>query len=81
MKNNELPGVSPQTFHIVLDKEWQQGNVEYIAGIDPYQKEDEPVNFWNKLKKFLGMKFKAKEYNSYCSVYKRYSDGRIEHIK
>ncbi len=66
---------------IVFDKQLQQGDYKYIAGFDPYEKVNEPVNFWNKLKKFLGMKFKAKESNSYCSVYKRYSDGRIEHIK
>jgi hypothetical protein len=51
---------------------------EYVAGFDPYEKVDEPVNFYHKLRKFLGMKFKT---NSYCSVYKRYTDGRIEHIK
>ena len=66
MKNNELPGISPQTFYLVLDKEWQQGDFEYIAGFDPYEKEDKPVNFYHKLRKFLGMKFKAKEINSFC---------------
>lgn len=81
MKNNELPRENLQTFHLVLDKEWQQGDFEYVAGFDPCKEENEPVNFYHKLRKFLGMKFKNKESKSYCSVYKKYSNGRIEHIK
>jgi hypothetical protein len=44
MKNKEqLPGINPQTFTLVFDKEFQKG--DYIVGVDPYEKESESNSF------------------------------------
>jgi hypothetical protein len=74
-----LPGVNPQTFYIELDKDWQQG--KYVLGYDPYEKEDNPINFYHKIRKFLGLSFKSFETNSKAVIYKLKSDGTIEQIK
>jgi len=46
---------------------------EYICGFDDYLPE-EAVNFWNKIKKKIGLKYKVKESNSYGAI------GKIETI-
>jgi len=50
-----------------------RNNVQYIIGCDDYLP-SEPLNFWNKIKKKLGLKYKVKERNSYIAV------GKIETI-
>lgn len=80
MKNKEgLPGINPQTFELVLDKEWAKG--DYILGCDPYEKEDIPINIYHKLRKLLGLKFKSEEPNYKISLFKKHTDGTIEYIK
>lgn len=76
---NELIGISNTTFKIILDEDWQKGN--HIFSYDPYTKEDIPINFYNKIKKFLGLKFKIKESRSRGVIYKIHTDGTIEYIK
>jgi len=57
-----------------MSKDYNPENkVQYILGFDDYLPE-EPLNFWNKIKKKLGMKYKVKEGNSYIAV------GKIETI-
>ena len=67
MKDKETPGINPQKFEIVLDKEWQEGKVHYIAGFDDYE-EEKPINTYNKIKRFLGLYYKIKERQSHVSV-------------
>ena len=42
---------------------------QYIFGYDDYLPE-EPLNFWNKIKKKMGLKYKVKERNGYITVAK-----------
>ena len=66
-----------QTFKIILDEDWQKG--KYTFGYDPY--ESTPLNLYNRIKKFLKLKYKIKESYSKCVIYKKRADGTIEYIK
>lgn len=80
MKDKGTPGINPQKFEIVLDKEWQEGKVHYIAGFDCYEKE-RCINFYHKIRKFLGLKYKVKEFNSKVSVMKYHNNGLITYLE
>lgn len=57
-----------------MSKDYKPENkVQYILGCDDYLPE-EGLNFWNKIKKKLGLKYKVKERNGYIPV------GKIETI-
>ena len=71
-------GKGRKQFEIILDKEWQQ--CKYIFGYDSYEPEDIPSNFYNKIKKFFGLKYKRRDTESKCAVYKLYENGVLEHI-
>lgn len=74
-------GAEKVKFEIVLGKEWQQGNVQYVMGFDPYEKEHVPINFYHRIRKFLKLPFKEVESKSVGVVYKHNSDGTIEVVK
>lgn len=71
MSKDYKPEKEIVVFETVFDKEFPTHN--YICGFDPYLPE-EPLNFWNKIKKKLGLKYKVKERNSYIAV------GKIETV-
>jgi len=71
MSKDYNPGKEIVIFETVLDKEFTTHN--YICGFDDYLPE-ELLNFWNKIKKKMGLKYKVKERNSYIAV------GKIETI-
>jgi len=58
MSKDYKPGKEIVVFETILDKEFPTYN--YICGFDDYLPE-EPLNFWNKIKKKLGLKYKVKE--------------------
>lgn len=66
---NNTVGLGESKFEITLDKEWQQGKVDYVMGFDPCEKEDVPINFYHKIRKFLKLPFKAVESSSFGVVY------------
>lgn len=83
MEDKDLPGIGKQIFPIVLNEEWV-GNIptyKYIVGYDDYRPIGQPINFYNKIKKFLGLKFKEKESFGSMVIYKRYKNGVIEFVK
>lgn len=53
--------------------------IKYICGFDDYKPSDIPVNFYNKVRKFLGLEFKAKESEAHI-VYYSIKDGILEHL-
>jgi hypothetical protein len=75
----EMVGINPKNFEITLDKDWKQFN--YIIGYDPYEEDHIPINTYNKIKKFLGLKFKKIESKSKFIQHKVFKDGTIEYIE
>lgn len=63
----------------MLNEEWEEYKVHYIMGCDPY--EQVPINFYHKIRKFLGLKFREKESESRCLMFKINPDGKREQIK
>lgn len=53
--------------------------VKYICCFDDYHPHDTPINLYNKIRKFLGLKFKAKEFEPHINYYS-IKDGILEHI-
>lgn len=80
MKDKETPGINPQKFQIVLDREWQEGKVHYIAGFDDYE-EERCINFYHKIRKFLGLKYKVKESTSKVNIMRYHTNGLITHLE
>lgn len=78
MTDKEIPGINPQKFEIILNREWQEGKVQFIAGFDNYKKV-ECLNFYHKIRKFLGLKYKIKDRNTNCTIFK-VTDGAVEYI-
>lgn len=78
MTDKEIPGINPQKFEIILNREWQEGKVQFIAGFDDYKKV-ECLNFYHKIRKFLGLKYKIKDRNINCTIFK-VTDGAVEYI-
>ena len=78
MKDKEMPGINPQKFEIILNRDWQEEKVQFIAGFDNYKKV-ECLNFYHKIRKFLGLKYKIKDRNINCTIFK-VTDGAVEYI-
>lgn len=75
MENNDLPGLSTEVFQITLKKDYSP---KYIYGIDPCK--SEPKNFWHKIRKFFGLKYKRKFSSSVGTLCKVYENGKVEVI-
>lgn len=56
-----------------MSRDYNPPKCVYVVGFDAYQ-EEKPLNFWNKIKKKLGLKYKRKESNSIGVI------GKIETI-
>lgn len=77
--NKESVGIGNKKFEIVLNKDWQQGNTEYyVGGFDDCEKE-KCLNFYHRIRKFIGLKYKVKESNRPCTVFK-ITNGVVEYI-
>ena len=75
-KFEEQVGVCRYLYNIA--REWQEGKVQFIAGFDNYKKV-ECLNFYHKIRKFLGLKYKIKDRNINCTIFK-VTDGAVEYI-
>lgn len=54
---------------IVYKDTSEDSEIKYICGFDAYQVSDIPINLYHKIKKLLGLKFKAKETESFVATY------------
>lgn len=82
MSDQHTPLTDGQVFQILLNEKYSEGTLlpplyQYVIASDPYQ-EEEPLNFWHKIKSKIGLKYKTKIIGySYTVLRQEVIEGKI----